>query len=70
MIPIMYTQTNDLQAAVNQAADFLALKVKEYQELAQRVLSAAAQDEVVQMPELSDFVKGCEYCCSGNLYWR
>ncbi len=70
MVPLLYAQTKDLQVAVNQTADFLALNVKAFEETAQRLLNSAERHGVEETPELCDFIKGCQFNCSGNLAWR
>lgn len=70
MIPILYAECKDLQLAFNRTADFLASKVKEFQETAQRLLTFTKQYDAVEVMELEDFIRGCQFICTGNLSWR
>ena len=69
MIPILYAQSNDLQLAYNRTAAFLAVTVKKFQHTTQRLLNSTGPFEVATTLELDDFVRGCQFYCSGNLTW-
>ena len=70
MIPILYAQSNDLQLAYNRTADFLAVNVKKFQGTTQRLLNSTSPFEVAMTLQLDDFLRGCQFYCSGNLAWR
>lgn len=70
MIPLLYAQSRDAQAAVDQTAEFLVINVKAFEETAQRLLKPKERQEIEDAREIRDFVKACQFYCSGNLTWR
>lgn len=70
MIPLMYAQSRDAQLAVDQTVDFLAMNVKALDEVALRLLNPEKRHKIEETRELCDFIKGCQFYCTGNLTWR
>lgn len=70
MIPLLYGQSRNAKAAVDQTAEFLAAKVKALKEIAQRLLEQEKRKNPGQVSEMCDFIKGCQFYCSGTLVWR
>ena len=70
MIPLLYAQSRDLQMSVDQTAEFLAANVKAFEETAQRLLNPEKGRGIEAAPVLRDFVKGCQFYCTGNVTWR
>ena len=70
MITILYAESKDLQLAYNRTAYFLASNAKTFQETAQRLLTFTRQYDAVEMKELGNFIRGCQFNCTGNLAWR
>lgn len=70
MIPLLYAQSRDAQVAVDQTAEFLVVNVKAFEETARRLLNPEKQYNVEEACELRDFIRGCQFYCSGNLTWR
>ena len=70
MIPILYAESKNLQLSYNRTADFLASNVKKFQETATRLLNLTRQYDAVEMTELEDFIRDCQFYCTGNLAWR
>ncbi len=70
MVPVLYAQSGDAQAAVNQTTDSLIATVKAFNETAQRLQTTGKQRQLEDAVGLRNFIKGCQFYCSGNLTWR
>lgn len=70
MIPLLYAQSRDAQVAVDQTVDFLAMNVKALDEVALRLLNPEKRHNIEQAREISEFVKQCQFYCTGSLTWR
>ncbi len=70
MIPLLYAQSKDAQAAVDQTAEFLVVNIKAFEEMAQRLLKAENRHKAGEAHKIRDFITGCQFYCSGNLAWR
>ena len=70
MIPLLYAHSRDAQAAVDQTAEFLVLNVKAFEETAQKLLKPEKRYNVEEARDMCDFIKGCQFYCSGNINWR
>ena len=70
MIPLLYAQSKDAQAAVDQTAEFLVVNIKAIEEMAQRLLKPENQHKAGEAREIRDFITGLQFYCSGNLAWR
>ena len=69
MIPLLYAQSKNVQAAVDQTIDFLVASVKAFEETKQRLQKSYKGRNIEETLDLSDFIKGCQFYCSGNLTW-
>lgn len=65
MIPLLFAQSGNLQAAIEQTRDFLVANVQAFEV---EVEQLRASEEASR--ELKDFITGCKYYCTGNLAWR
>lgn len=70
MIPLQYVQSRNVQAAVDQTMEFLAKTVKAFEQTMQHLLTTDKYGSDKQMSDIDDFIKGCQFYCSGNLTWR
>ena len=61
MIPLLYAQSGDAQAAVDQTANFLVANVKAFEETAQRLLKPEKAQEVDEACEIREFVMACQF---------
>lgn len=69
MIPLLYAQSRDAQAAVDQTTNFLVANVKAFEETKQRLQKSEKGRNNDEAFELCDFIRGCQFYCSGNLTW-
>ncbi|PLB51409.1 terpenoid synthase [Aspergillus steynii IBT 23096] len=67
LVPILYLQYGSLQTAVDEAADMIFSSAKEFDQLAEKLLSSQPEDDA--QDNLRKFIDGCRYCCSANLNW-
>ena len=70
MIPLLYTQSNNAQMAVDQTAQYLVANMKAFRDTVQRLLESDKQLGVGGPPELYNLITGCQIYCTGNLTWR
>lgn len=70
MIPLEYVQSRNVQTAVDQTASFLAKSVTAFEQTVQHLLKAEKQQSDEQARKVDDFIRGCQFYCSGNLTWR
>ena len=69
MIPLLYAQLKDVQAAVDETTNFLVASVKAFEETKQRLQKPEQGRNIEETPDLNDFIQGCQFYCSGNLNW-
>lgn len=70
MIPLQYVQSRNVQTAVDQTTKFLAKTVMSFEQTMQHLLTIERRENDEQAKDIDDFVKGCQFYCSGNLIWR
>ena len=70
MIPVLYVRSGDAQVAVNQTAEFLSANVKAFEKTAQRLLEQEKWRHFEEVFRICDFIKGCQFYCTGNVSWR
>ena len=67
LIPLLFHELGDAQAAVDRATDYFRSAVAEFERAAAELLGRyAAQPEV---GDLGRFVESCKYACQANLDW-
>lgn len=69
MIPLQYVQSRNVQTAVDQTTKFLAKTVKAFEQRMRHLLAIEKRGSDEQKSHIDDFIKGCQFYCSGNLTW-
>lgn len=70
MIPLEYAKSRNAQAAVDDTTQLLTMAVKGFQHTVQNLLNGEIQQDEKQARQVQDYIKGCQYYCTGNLIWR
>lgn len=70
MIPLLYVQSRNAQTAVDQTTKFLAKTVQAFEQTMQDLSTTKKSGSDEQASDIADFIKGCQFYCSGNLTWR
>lgn len=69
IIPLLYAHSRNLQAAVDQTAHSLIANVKEFERTVQRLLEKAKHEGIQETDAIKNFIKGCQFYCTGNNAW-
>ncbi len=71
MIPLEYAQSRNAQSAVDKTTLLLANAIDAFKQTAEKLLHRSPEiTSCEQTRALGDFVKGCQFYCTGNLAWR
>lgn len=70
MIPLEYAKSRNAQAAVDHTAQLLTMAVKGFEQTMDNLLKRETQQDEKQARQIREFIKGCQYYCTGNLAWR
>lgn len=69
LIPLLFTKTRSAQGALDEAAQMVKSAVDRF-ELAETELKALYATSPQILANVTDFVDGCKYACTGNASWR
>ncbi|KAI4235240.1 MAG: hypothetical protein LQ349_003306 [Xanthoria aureola] len=70
MIPLEYAQSRNAQSAVDKTTLLLANAIDAFKQTAEKLLQRSPEiTSCEQTRALGDFVKGCQFYCTGNLAW-
>lgn len=68
LIPLLFTKTRSAQGALDEAAQMVKSAVDRF-ELAETELKALYATSPQILANVTDFVDGCKYACTGNASW-
>ena len=70
LIPLLYASSGDVHMAMNQTTLFLIASIREFDETAKLLYRSNYVSRAVDEKQLTKFIDGCRFYCTGNLAWR
>lgn len=69
MIPLEYAKSRNAQGAVDHTTELLIMAVKGFQQTEEKLLKGEMMQDEKQARQIREYIKGCQYNCTGNLVW-
>lgn len=69
LIPLLFIQLGSVQGAMDKAAEMTKSAVHRFA-LAEKDIKTRYASEPELLNNLTNFIDGCKYACTGNMNWR
>ena len=69
MVTVLFAETGDAQASMDQTMEFIATNIDAFNETVQRLQSPKHWISAKWASEVNDLIKTCQFCTMGNIMW-